>query len=86
MAEPFWVLEDPRCRSWSPTPQYLHKDAAFYRTGKWGKLGGGNELFTPDIHLARRFADRAAAEAFREASPDLKSWAYEACEHAMIGA
>lgn len=62
----FWVLEDMRCNKWSPTPQYLHRDAPFYDAWphNWGQPGGGGECQTGSIQDARRFTSVIEAKNF----------------------
>lgn len=84
MNTPFWVLEDGRCETWSPTPQYLHKDARFYSTPpfNWNPHGSGHNLQTPDIYSAMQFATKAAAVGFaRTYGPDVKLTDWMAREH-----
>lgn len=84
MNTPFWVLEDGRCETWSPTPQYLHKDARFYSTPpfNWNPHGSGHNLQTPDIYSAMQFATKAAAKGFaRTYGPDVKLTDWMAREH-----
>lgn len=88
----FWVLEDLRCRKWSPTPQYLHKDAGFRPldtnggTGFWfGKMGGGGECQTPDITAARKFPTKDEADQFKaHYGKDLSLYTWATVEHQFI--
>lgn len=83
---PFWVLEDPRCEAWSPTPQYLHKGAKFYQQPphNWAPNWCDNLLQTPNIQEAMRFATKGEAEDFKaNHGPDARLNLWEAREHVM---